>query len=84
MINEKGRSGGATAAFNGEIKGDDLYLFQSSPNGKIALTLTQRRIYDLVSRRPRTVDEIIAELWGVDPHDVPRRSAVKAHIWLAN
>jgi hypothetical protein len=48
------------------------------------LTPIPRKIYELVKRRPRTVSELIAEIWWIHPQDAPQRSAIKAHVWHAN
>jgi|HubBroStandDraft_2_1064218.scaffolds.fasta_scaffold618831_1 hypothetical protein len=48
------------------------------------LTPIGQQIYDLVKRRPRTADELLALIWQIHPQDAPRRSAIKAHVWHIN
>jgi hypothetical protein len=47
------------------------------------MTISQQ-IYDLVRRRPRTADELLALIWQIHPQDAPDRSAIKAHVWHLN
>ena len=48
------------------------------------LTPIERQIYELVRKRSRTVDDIIAQIWWIHPQDAPQRNNIKAHIWSIN
>ena len=44
----------------------------------------QRQIYELVKKRPRTVDELMAALYWLHPADAPDRTVIKAQVWHIN
>lgn len=48
------------------------------------MTPIEKQIYELVSKRPRTATELIAQIWWIHPQDAPRRSNIKAHVWHLN
>ena len=48
------------------------------------LTPIEQQIYELVRKRPRTTQELIAQIWWIHPQDAPDPSNIKAHVWHLN